>query len=181
MRGTHRLPLAHDVQCPDPLRHDKFTSLLRKQLHGVHWRSLERLLKHIVEKRGYEAELTPRSGDGGFDVMGFKSDELLEGKQEYLLVDAKKYKNNVGPDQVKAFQGTLTQFKATNPDCSKLVGVLASTSGFTSDAKEFVRDTTSRGNENLELWDGERLVTEMISCGLGVRYTIDIDFFRGLG
>jgi hypothetical protein len=64
-------------------------------------RRFEELVAEILEKQGYEVDLTPASGDGGFDMYAAKKDGL--GKFLYL-VECKRYTppNKVGVEIIRA-------------------------------------------------------------------------------
>jgi restriction system protein len=78
--------------------------------------------------------------------------------------------NKVGREEVAAFAGSVVGAK----------GVFVTTSAFTKQAIDFVRDK----HKNIVLIDGQRLGELMLRCGLGVNekrtyrvYVLDEDLF----
>lgn len=87
-------------------------------------------------------------------------------------MQAKRWANNVGSPEVRAFAGAFQEHKASR-------GVLITTSGFTRDAVEVARRLGS-----IVLVDGEELARLMIDYGVDVTTTvvyevkrIDKDYF----
>ena len=85
---------------------------------------------------GYDVILTPRSKDGGFDVLAFQKASV--GKL-LTLVECKKYVPNsqVGVESVRSLYGVLEEKRATH-------GVIATTSTFTRGAREFQQNLEYR-------------------------------------
>ena len=75
-------------------------------------RRFEELVAEILEKQGYEVDLTPASGDGGFDMYAAKKDGL--GNFLYL-VECKRYTppNKVGVEIIRAVNGVVQAKQAT--------------------------------------------------------------------
>ncbi len=92
-------------------------------------RKFEEVVASLLEKQGYTVELTPASGDGGFDMYAAKHEAL--GKFLYL-VECKRYTppNKVGVQVVRALHGVVQQKEAN-------AGVIVTTAFFTRGAKEF--------------------------------------------
>ena len=99
--------------------------LLRK----VSSRKFEEIVAELLSKQGYKVELTPATRDGGFDMYAARADGL--GRFLYL-VECKRYTppSKVGVQVVRSLYGTVQQTKAT-------AGIIATTSFFTSSAKDF--------------------------------------------
>lgn len=95
-------------------------------------RRFEEIVAQILSKQGYEIELTPASGDGGFDIYAARKEGL--GKFLYL-VECKRYipPNKVGVEIVRGLYGVLQAKRAT-------AGAIVTTSFFTSGAEEFQRE-----------------------------------------
>ncbi len=95
-------------------------------------RKFEEIVAEILDKQGYEIELTPASGDGGFDIFAARQDGL--GKFLYL-VECKRYvpPNKVGVEIVRSLYGVIQTKRAT-------AGAIVSTSFFTAGAKDFQRE-----------------------------------------
>jgi restriction system protein len=101
-------------------------------------RKFEELVAEILEKQGYEVDLTPASGDGGFDMYAARKEGL--GKFLYL-VECKRYTppNKVGVEIVRALNGVVHAKDAT-------AGAIVTTSYFTKGAQEFQREQEHRMN-----------------------------------
>ena len=105
---------------------------LRKEPKGLYEldpRKFEEIVADLMVDMGYEVELTPRSSDGGKDILAFK--ETDHGKM-LCLVEAKRYSidNPVEVGLVRQLYGTLCDFNATS-------AMLVTTSRFTRGANEF--------------------------------------------
>lgn len=92
------------------------------------------------------------AGDGGIDDI-ISLDKL---RLEKVYVQAKRWQNTVGRPELQAFYGALAGQKAKR-------GVFITTSGFTSQARDFAHSV-----EGMVLVDGERLVHLMIENEVGV-------------
>jgi restriction system protein len=94
-------------------------------------RKFEEIVAEILDRQGYRIELTPASGDGGFDIYAARQDGL--GKFLYL-VECKRYvpPNKVGVEIVRSLYGVIQTQRAT-------AGAIVTTSFFTAGAQEFQR------------------------------------------
>jgi restriction system protein len=92
-------------------------------------RKFEELLAELLESQGMTVELTPRSKDGGRDILAYSESAL--GKF-LCLVEAKRYAetHKVGVELVRQLYGVLCDHLATS-------AMLVTTSSFTKGAKEF--------------------------------------------
>jgi len=98
-------------------------------LYDLHpWR-FEELVAELLRAQGFEPTLTPRTRDGGRDILAARSDAL--GSLLYL-VECKRYgpKNKVGVEVVRAIHGVTNSERATK-------GVIVTTSFFTKNAIDF--------------------------------------------
>jgi restriction system protein len=134
----------------------------------------EQLVVRLMSKLGYgdgtaESMLhTGKSNDGGIDGK-IKRDVL---GLEHIFLQAKRYGpgHAVGREDVAAFAGSVAGAH----------GVFVTTSSFTRQALDFVREK----HRNIVLIDGQKLGELMLRCGLGVTekrtyqvYDVDEDFF----
>jgi restriction system protein len=109
--------------------------LLKKQ-PDLAWslppRKFEEVVAELLNKQGYDVELTPVSGDGGFDLYAAKKEGL--GRFLYL-VECKRYRppNKVGVEIVRSLHGVIQAKRAT-------AGAIVTTSFFTAGAKEYQQD-----------------------------------------
>ena len=129
----------------------------------------ERLIVDLLLKMGYggnhadAARQLGRSGDGGVD--GVVNEDRLG--LDRLYIQAKRYAldNNVGRPDVQGFLGSLVGHGASK-------GVFVTTSGFSQQARDFVRHLPQR----IVLIDGTTLAALMIEHGVGVRTNRTIEF-----
>jgi len=110
-----------------------------------------------------------KSGDGGIDGI-IKEDKL---GLDVIYIQAKRWENVVGRPEIQKFAGALLGQKAKK-------GIFITTSWFTIDALDFVKNLDSK----IVLIDGEMLTELMIEFNLGVSTyksyelkRIDSDYF----
>jgi hypothetical protein len=98
-------------------------------LYELNPRKFEELVAELLKAQGFEPTLTPRSRDGGRDILAARSDSL--GSLLYL-VECKRYAptNKVGVELVRAIHGVTQAERATK-------GVIVTTSSFTKGAIAF--------------------------------------------
>lgn len=138
----------------------------------------EHLVVDLLVKMGYggshasAARVVGRSGDGGIDGV-IPEDRL---GLDMVYVQAKKWENSVGPDEIRKFVGSLGEQKAHK-------GVFITSGEFTSGA----RSAAEKANARVVLIDGERLADLMIDHGVGVTdhkpyivKKLDNDYFEGV-
>jgi restriction endonuclease Mrr len=92
-------------------------------------RKFEELIAELFRDKGYDVQLTPRSKDGGRDILVIERDDI---GSALTLVECKRYaqNNKVGVDIIRGLYGVVCEERATR-------GLLATTSYFTSGAKAF--------------------------------------------
>ncbi|WIM10196.1 restriction endonuclease [Enhydrobacter sp.] len=95
-----------------------------------------------------------KSGDGGID--GIISEDRLG--LDFIYLQAKRWTNSVGSDEVRNFSGSLDAHGAQK-------GVFITTSTFTASALKYVRDVK---HKKIVLIDGERLAALMMDFNVGV-------------
>ncbi len=125
----------------------------------------ERICKRLLTECGFtNVQITGKSGDNGIDGIGLlEINDLVSFK---VLFQCKKYKESVGPSQVRDFRGAM-QGRADK-------GIILSTGRFSKEAKnEAIRD----GVPPIELVDGDKLVDmfEKFQIGLKPKTVFDID------
>lgn len=103
---------------------------------------LEDRVAALLQSRGWSVTRTPRSRDGGIDLIAKRTDEV--GIDHVLYVQCKDHARPVGVEVVRELIGVL-------PAGSTVQGVLAAPGGITTDAAAMAR---SRG---IVVWDGESL------------------------
>jgi len=101
-------------------------------MHKLSARKFEEHVAYVLEKLGYEITLTQQTRDSGIDIFALKKQEI--GKI-LTIVDCKKYAPDkpIGIGVVRNMYGTLNIEKASH-------AMIASTSYFTKDAKEFEKN-----------------------------------------
>jgi restriction endonuclease Mrr len=114
------------------------------------WQQFERLFVQVLQRYGFCAEHTGRSGpDGGIDVR------CTDSKGQTILVQCKHWRSReVSVVQVREFFGVLVHEQAAQ-------GVIVSSGLFTHEAKRFAE------NKPLRLVDGEKLLqllSEISEC-----------------
>ncbi len=135
----------------------------------------EKLVIDLLVKMGYggsfkeAATVVGKSGDSGIDGI-IKEDKL---GLDVIYIQAKKWEGVVGRPEIHKFAGALLGQKAKK-------GIFITTSGFTSDAKNYVDSIEAK----IILIDGVRLAELMIENNLGVSTQhiyeikrIDSDYF----
>lgn len=104
-----------------------------RHIHGLTPRQFEEFIAEVVDQLGFTSViLTPRSGDGGRDVIA--SNEI-NGIPMTFYFECKKYaeSNKVQLDTLRALLGTVAH------DASKAnIGVLVTTSRFTKGCKDLI-------------------------------------------
>jgi len=97
-------------------------------LFHLNSRQFEELVAEIWKRFGYVVELTSRARDGGRDVIAVKESEA----NLRFLIECKRYDhlNRVGVGIVRQLYGVKEDEQATK-------AILATTSSFTKNAKEF--------------------------------------------
>lgn len=104
------------------------------------WASFEELVTQVLTAKGFVAELTKRTSDGGIDVIARREESLLRGK---YVVWCKNRSDLIGVSMVRDLYGAMTHERASK-------GILITTSSFTQAAVEFAKGMP------LELIDGEQ-------------------------
>jgi len=136
----------------------------------------ERLVVDLLVALGYGGSRQDagrsigRSGDAGID--GVINEDRLG--LDLVYIQAKRWQGSVGRPVVQNFAGSLEGQRAYK-------GVLITTSTFTQDAREYVKQIGKR----IVLVDGPALAELMLEHGVGVSVThtyalhrVDLDYFE---
>lgn len=110
----------------------------------------ESLCCSLVEKMGFEAEVTKASGDGGVDIVAVSHLPFVSGK---YVIQCKRYTGNVGEPVIRDLYGVVSAENANK-------GILITTGGFTSSACAFAE------GKQIELIDGNSLDNLLHQFGL---------------
>lgn len=116
------------------------------QMQGVQF---EQYLGHLFRSQGYKAEVTKASGDFGADLVISKSGRRI-------VVQAKRYKKNVGLRAVQEVQGARAHYKATE-------AWVVTNSNFTQQAYELAKSNGVRLIDREELIEMLLTMKEQIS------------------
>jgi len=128
---------------------------LTKRLLQMDPRQFENLVKLLLDEMGLEeTSVTTYGGDGGIDVRGVLNAENLS--QIDVAVQAKRWKNNVGPKVVRELRGSLKVHEH---------GIVITPSDFTPSAKA---EADEPGKVHISLISGEQLVALLIEHQVGV-------------
>lgn len=103
---------------------------------------LEDRCARILSTRGWSVERTPRSRDGGIDLIASRTDEV--GIEQKLYVQCKDHARPVGVDVVRELMGVLPADRSVRP-------VLAAPAGVTTHAAQ---EADQRG---VRIWDAAML------------------------
>ncbi|BCG12682.1 restriction endonuclease [Vibrio sp. Vb5031] len=106
----------------------------------------ELLVAYLYKQKGYEVKVTPRSRDGGYDVV---AEKYSNRQHERLHIECKRYDQKIGVDIVRRVLGTLNVTNA-----SKVV--IVTSSNFTSPAKN-----EAFASKRVELLDCDAFDEEM--------------------
>jgi len=103
----------------------------------------EEYVKELLERRGWRVETTPRTRDGGIDLIAKRSIDM--GTESTLYIQCKNYASPAGVEVVRQLNGVLPKHHPGSH------GVVVCPSGFTADARSFAQD---RG---ITLWERQHL------------------------
>ena len=132
---------------------------LLDKLKSVSPAFFERIVVDLLVAMGYGGSVKDagksvgKSGDGGIDGI-IKEDKL---GLDTIYIQAKRWEANVGRPEIQKFAGALQGVRARK-------GVFITTSSYSSDALDFVRNIDSK----IVLIDGAELSRLMIEYGVGV-------------
>jgi len=103
-----------------------------KEFWSLSPRKFEEIVAELLERMGYKVELTPLSGDGGFDMYAARKDHV---GRFLFLVECKRYvpPHKVGVQIIRSLYGVVQQKNAN-------AGIIATTSFFTKGAVAFEQE-----------------------------------------
>ncbi|MFO9250755.1 HTH domain-containing protein [Legionella pneumophila serogroup 8] len=156
------------------LQIEQHNQQIRKALHerllSMQPDEFEELISLLLGEMGFEmVEVTKYSNDGGIDVRG----TLVVGGvvRNKLAVQVKRWKNNIQAPVVQQVRGSLGIHEQ---------GLIITTSDFSAGA---IKEAAQTDKTPIALMNGEQLVKELITNGIGVHhstmelYEIDESFF----
>lgn len=144
-----------DIQVQINAIKSRVKKTLRSRLQKIEPRKFENLVKSLLDEMGLEeTSVTSYSGDRGIDVRGTLNAENLS--QINVAVQAKRWKNNVGPKVVRELRGSLQVHEH---------GIVITPSDFTASAQS---EADEPGKTHISLINGEQLVELLIEHQVGV-------------
>lgn len=158
---------SEESSLPDEIK--PWRTKLAEILQNMDPYGFERLAQRVLRECGFtQVEVTKKSGDGGIDGTGkLKINGIFSFN---VAFQCKRYSGQVGAGAIRDFRGSLTT------DIEK--GVIITTGVFSRAARE---EASNPGKQQIDLIDGEELITKIAEYGIGVRevksYEIDEEFF----
>ncbi|MCJ7767234.1 restriction endonuclease [Candidatus Bathyarchaeota archaeon] len=132
--------------------HEAWTTLIFRLsknpelLHDLPPRKFEELVAELLSREGLEVHLTPKTRDGGRDVLAFHQTPV--GRLLYL-VECKRHLTPVGIAIVQRLYGVVAQERAT-------AGLVVTTSRFSKEALTFAETVKHqlglKDYENMKIW-----------------------------
>ncbi|HVO28810.1 MAG TPA: restriction endonuclease [Candidatus Paceibacterota bacterium] len=178
-KEVHKIPREADArkrkpseEKNPPLEEDLWEEKLMDKLRTLSPEAFERLCQRILRESGFiKVEVVGKVGDGGIDGVGIVR---LNGLLSFHIVfQCKRYAGSVSASQIRDFRGAM-QGKAEK-------GLFITTGSFTRDARN---EAARVGALQIDLIDGDELITKMRELGLGVKIKtkeipeIDEDWFK---
>jgi len=154
---------------PDDIQPENKMDLLQV-LQSLTPSGFEKICQRLLRESGFENVIvTGQSHDGGID--GYGTLEMNPFVSFKVLFQCKRYKGTVSRAQVGDFRNAMIG-RAEK-------GIIMTTGTFSSDA---IREANRDGAPQIELVDGEKLVTMFKKVELGVKpkviYEVDLPFFE---
>ena len=154
---------------PDDIQPDNNMDLLHI-LQSLTPSGFEKICQRLLRESGFEnVKVTGQSHDGGID--GYGTLEMNPFVSFKVLFQCKRYKGTVSRSQVGDFRNAMIG-RAEK-------GIIMTTGTFSADA---IKEANRDGAPQVELVDGEKLVTMFKKVELGVKpktiYEVDLPFFE---
>lgn len=143
------------VQSSIDVQNKKVAKELLDYLHGMHPRQLELIVGRLLEKIGFDVEVTEYVGDGGIDVNATLTVGGVTKVKTAIQVKRFKERANVGVKVVRELRGSLVTDQR---------GLIITTSKFAEGAKE---EAEAQSKTPISLIDGERLVQLLMEHEIG--------------
>lgn len=142
------------IQQKEDIQHTAAENI--NQLSGIEF---EKVCQKLVEKMGFDTEITKASGDGGIDLIAYNHQPLLSGK---YIIQCKRYSGSVGEPIIRDLYGVVTSERANK-------GILMTTGYFTKSAISFAE------GKPIELIDGEKM--QYLLCEYGLSASKCYDYY----
>lgn len=130
--------------------------------------SLEMVAAAVWRRLGYDTIVTPRSKDGGKDVV---ARSLRPGSRGVVYIECKQWAKKVGVVPVRALRGVIAQEQVTS-------GILVAPGGFTDGTGTATE--LAAGSAVIELVDGMEL-SKLLRLTYGPKWVHDLDIIRLAG
>jgi len=131
-----------------------------------------RLLKFIYPD--FNFLVTKKTGDKGIDVLGIQ--EFSSSKKEAIYVQVKRFDGTVSRKDADGFIGALYGLIKKN-SYTHLTGLFITTGKYSSTFGPKLKDAQEK-NISYLWWDGVELSRQMLKNGLGIKYSLDVDFWK---
>ena len=154
-------PNVQKVGTPSVELHDSAVSLvslekIHNSLFQLSPEGFEKVVELVIRKMGYpNTRHTGKTADGGVDVRAWRN--TSEG-QQILLVQCKRYSNNVGVKEVRDLYGVI------NAQDGAPSGIIVTSSDFTANARSFAAETGGK----IRLMNGAELSANIRRYGIEV-------------
>lgn len=121
---------------------------------------------------------TKKSGDHGIDVIGIKEDS--NNNKEAIYVQVKQFtgKTKIGSPHADSFVGALDGLIKKH-NYSHLTCLFVTTSDFSAPFLNKIKESQEY-NKSFISWNGIELSRQMLKNGLGVKYSLDLDFWKDI-
>lgn len=118
-------------------KYDKSPSIQMEEIDKMDGKTFEEFLGVLFRNLGYKVEVTRYSGDYGADL-------ILQKRRKRIVVQAKRYSNNLGVDAIKEAYTAQKYYKCNS-------AMVVTNSHYTKQAKKLARGT------EVTLWNREKL------------------------
>ena len=107
------------------------------KLNLIEPRKFEEFVASVLRSEGFEVELTPTTGDGGFDILAVQT-SAVTGQHTYLI-DCKRYAKHrkIGIEWIRHLIGVLQLNNATK-------GMIVTTTSFSRDARRLAEQCSNK-------------------------------------
>jgi restriction endonuclease Mrr len=140
----------------------------------------ELLVKDVLQKfyPEYYFCVTKKTGDLGMDIIGENHDGHNNEKTKLIIAQVKRYSKSVDRTEADRFVGAIDCFSDTKyKNVSKLMPIFVTSGKYTQGFKDKLKEASKAGISYI-YWDGVELATKLIDYGMGVKYSIDLDFWK---
>lgn len=151
-------------------------------LHKVDPFKFEVLVKDLVKKKYPDVvfDVTVKTGDGGIDIFGTKPDPTQKDKEEVICIQVKNFKKTVGRPEADRFIGAVQRIiNDKNKNYSKFIGLFITSGKYPKSFNDTLQESCTTGC-SFSSWDGDELIEQMLFYGMGVKYSIDLDFWENV-